>query len=169
VFALGSSAVWVAGDFWENAVIAVQKLGRRAILITGPTVPKSLSNGIRAFSYLPYSLVFPRAAAVVHQAGIGTLGQALRSGRPQLLVPVAFDQPDNAHRARLLGLGRVLPFKKTTARALTFELERLFANSHHAQAARALADELAKTNGAARAADELIACVHSRAIAQRRS
>jgi len=165
VFALGSSAVWVAGDFWENAVAAVQNMGRRAILITGSTTPQSLPGAIRAFSYLPYSMVFPRAAAIVHQAGIGTLAQAMRAGRPQLIVPVSFDQPDNARRAQSLGLGRVLPFRKATARLLASELDVLFTRSRYAQAARAIADDLAKTDGAACAADELIACVHSRTIA----
>jgi UDP:flavonoid glycosyltransferase YjiC (YdhE family) len=51
---------------------------------------------------------------VVHQAGIGTLAQALRAGRPQVILPVAFDQPDNARRAAALGVGRVLPFEKVT-------------------------------------------------------
>ena len=92
VFALGSSAVWIAGDFWDKAVAATLKLGRRAILLTGPTMPESLPDTIRAYSYLPYSKVFPHAAAVVHQAGIGTLAQAMRAGCPQLIVPVAFDQ-----------------------------------------------------------------------------
>jgi hypothetical protein len=99
VFALGSSAVWIAGDFWDLAAAAARQLGRRAILVTGPATPKGLPGGVRAFPYLPYSSAFPRAAAVVHQAGIGTLAQALRAGRPQLIVPVAFDQPDNAQRA----------------------------------------------------------------------
>src|SRR5215813_9339631 len=35
VFALGSSAVMVAGDFWRNAIEAVRRLHRRAILLTG--------------------------------------------------------------------------------------------------------------------------------------
>ena len=91
---------------------AVRQLGRRAILVTGSTTPENLPAGLRGFPYLAYSTVFPRAAAVVHQAGIGTLAQAMRAGRPQLIVPVAFDQPDNAHRAAALGLGRVLPFRK---------------------------------------------------------
>jgi rhamnosyltransferase subunit B len=93
VFALGSSAVWIAGDFWEKAAAAALRLERRAILVTGPVTPERLPEGVRAFPYLPYSSAFPCAAAVVHQAGIGTLAQAMRAGRPQLIVPVAFDQP----------------------------------------------------------------------------
>jgi UDP:flavonoid glycosyltransferase YjiC (YdhE family) len=161
VFALGSSAVWVAGNFWEHAIAAAQQIGRRAILITGPATPTSLPDGIRAFSYLPYSVVFPRAAAIVNQAGIGTLAQALRSGCPQLLVPLAFDQPDNAKRAQSLGLGRVIRFRQVTEGLLARELEALLARPQYGKAARALASELAKIDGATCAANELIACVRS--------
>lgn len=159
VFALGSSAVWIAGGFWKHAVGAVRRLGRRALMVTGPDQPEGLPEGVRAFPYLPYSQVFPRAAAVVHQAGIGTLAQAMRAGRPQLIVPVAFDQPDNARRAAALGLGRVLPFRKVTARRLAAELEPLLADPAYAHAAEALARDLAKVDGAACAADLLIACL----------
>ena len=159
VFALGSSAVWMAGDFWDNAIAAVQHLGRRAILITGPTMLSSLPESVKAFPYLPYSQVFPRAAAVVHQAGIGTLAQAMRAGRPQLLVPVAFDQPDNAQRATTHGLGRILPFGKITIRRLVSELDSLLTCNSYDQMARSIANDLAKTDGAACAGDELIACL----------
>ncbi len=158
MFALGSSAVWIAGDFWMQATAAAQQLGRRALLVTGPALPPDLPEGVRAFPYLPYSQVFPRAAAVVHQAGIGTLALALRAGRPQLIVPVAFDQPDNARRAEVLGLARSLPFRKAGARRLAAELAALFADPGYAGAAYTVAQALAQTDGAACAAEELIAC-----------
>lgn len=161
VFALGSSAVWIAGDFWAHAAAAAQQLGRRALLVTGPVLPQDLPEGVRAIPYLPYSRVFPRAAAVVHQAGIGTLAQALRAGRPQLIVPVAFDQPDNARRAQALGLARTLPFRKANAQRLVAELAALFTDPGYAGAARAVAENLAQTDGAACAAAELIACADS--------
>jgi UDP:flavonoid glycosyltransferase YjiC (YdhE family) len=159
VFALGSSAVWIAGDFWEKAAAAARELGRRAILVTGPAMLENLPVGVRAFSYLPYSTVFPRAAAVVHQAGIGTLAQAMRAGRPQLMLPVAFDQPDNARRAAALGIGRVLPFRKATISRLASELAVLLESVTYARGARALAAALTGADGAGRAADELMACV----------
>jgi UDP:flavonoid glycosyltransferase YjiC (YdhE family) len=158
VFALGSSAVWIAGDFWDRAAAAARALGRRAILVTGPAAPPALPPGVRAFPYLPYSSVFPRAAAVVHQAGIGTLAQAMRAGRPQLIVPVAFDQPDNARRAAALGIARVVPFRKAGARRLASELRALLDESSYAREARAVAEALAGVDGAGCAADELVAC-----------
>jgi rhamnosyltransferase subunit B len=156
VFALGSSAVWIAGDFWRRAIDAAVSLGRRAILLSGPATLPPLPPGIRAYGYLPYSAVFPHAAAIVHQAGIGTLAQALRSGRPQLITPVAFDQPDNAARAAKLGLARVLPFQSVTASRLQAQLSALLANPAYADAARRVAQELSAVDGAERAARGLI-------------
>jgi rhamnosyltransferase subunit B len=155
VFALGSSAVWIAGDFWQHAIEATHRLGQRAILIVGPAQLGSLPRDVRAFAYLPYSAVFRRARAVIHQGGIGTLSQALRAGRPQLIVPFAFDQPDNARRAAELGVARVLPAKRVNAQGLGAELREVIENTTCAARAKALAAQLSETDGAARAAEEL--------------
>jgi UDP:flavonoid glycosyltransferase YjiC (YdhE family) len=157
VFALGSSAVWIAGNYWPRAIAATRQLQRRAILLTGQHNLPRLPPGIRACEYLPYSLVFPHAAVVVHQAGIGTLAQALRSGRPQLITPVAFDQPDNAARAAQLGVGRVIAFRRARTARLRDELQRVLAHPGHAEAARNIATKLKPLDGAGAAADRIIA------------
>lgn len=161
VFALGSSVVMVAGNFWEQAIAAATRLGRRAILLTGGHWRGTLPAGIRAFDYLPYSTVFPRAAAVIHQGGIGTLAQALAAGRPQLVVPLAFDQPDNARRAVALGLARSLPIRRATPARLVRELGMLLEEkSYERAAARIAADpRSALDTGAARAAQALLAAI----------
>jgi rhamnosyltransferase subunit B len=157
VFGLGSSAVMIAGDFWDKAIAAAGALGRRAILLTGvpPERFSSLPPGIRAFDYLPYFIVFPRAAAVVHQAGVGTLAQALAAGRPQLAVPVAFDQPDNARRTAALGCARVVPFHKVTADGLARELEGLLATPQYAARAAAVGEDIRGEDAANTAVDAL--------------
>jgi UDP:flavonoid glycosyltransferase YjiC (YdhE family) len=152
VFALGSSAVWLPGKFWSAAIEAAQQLGRRAILVTGSSPLAQLPAAVSAFNYLPYSQVFPHACAVVHQAGIGTLSQALRAGRPQLITPVFFDQPDNAARAVRLGVARSLPFRRVTAARLVRQLRALLAQPAYAGAARDLAQGLQGSDGAAVAA-----------------
>ncbi len=152
VFALGSSAVWLAGGYWAAAIEAARQLGRRAILISGSTPLSDLPPSVCAFNYLPYSLTFPHACAVVHQAGIGTLSQALRAGRPQLITPVFFDQPDNAARTVRLGVARSLPFQRVTAQRLVRELRPLLARPDYASAARDLAASLKGIDGAAVAA-----------------
>jgi rhamnosyltransferase subunit B len=157
VFGLGSSAVMVAGDFWRAAIDASGRLGQRAILLTGkpPEDLGRLPQNIRAYQYLPYSMVFPRAAAIVHSGGVGTLAQALAAGRPQLIVPVAFDQPDNARRTVALGIARSLPFKKATAGAMARELAALLAAPDRASRAAAVGASVAKEDGARVAAEAL--------------
>ncbi|MGZ8197374.1 MAG: glycosyltransferase, partial [Burkholderiales bacterium] len=82
VFTLGSSAVFDARDFYRQAVEIARRLGRRALLLTGRQAGDqglgSLPRDVFATDYAPHSKVFPRAAAVVHQGGVGTLAQALR-------------------------------------------------------------------------------------------
>lgn len=123
VFTLGSAAVLDPGDFFDESVAAAKILGRRAVLLYGPLndPPKGLNADIRGFDFAPYSLVFPRAACVVHQGGVGTTGQALRAGVPQLIMPFGHDQPDNAERCRRAGVAEVIgrgEYNAKTAAAL---------------------------------------------------
>jgi UDP:flavonoid glycosyltransferase YjiC (YdhE family) len=152
VFALGSSAVLIADDFWQSAIGAAHALERRAILISGDAQLGPLPPGIRSFKYLPYSQVFPHGSVVVHQVGVGTLSHAMRSGRPQIATPVAFDQPDNARRAALLGVARVLPFGKVSERSLARVLANTLADTTQRARAEALAIELREVDGATAAA-----------------
>lgn len=112
VFTLGTSAVAVAGSFYEESLLAARRLGMRAVLMVGDdpeNLPRSpLGADALAVVRAPHSALFPRAAAIVHHGGIGTLGQALRAGRPMLVVPWSHDQPDNARRARRLGFAAIL-------------------------------------------------------------
>ncbi len=162
VFALGSSAVWLARDYWQHAVAACLRLGVRGVLLTGEPLRQSLPTSVAAFDYLPYSQLFPRAAAIVHQSGIGTLAQALRSGRPQLLTPAGFDQFDNAARAARLGVGRVLPLHRAHHSArLARELRPLLNVPTYARAAADIAGATRSLDGAAAAADHLIGCLRT--------
>jgi UDP:flavonoid glycosyltransferase YjiC (YdhE family) len=112
VFTLGSLYVHSPGVFYRDSVAAARKLGMRAVLLVGeqgaPRHADLAAADVHLSAYAPHSLLFPRAAAIVHQGGIGTLAQALSAGRPQLVVPFYADQLDNAMRARRLGLARVL-------------------------------------------------------------
>jgi UDP:flavonoid glycosyltransferase YjiC (YdhE family) len=123
VFTLGSSAVHDPRGFFEASAEAAKLLGKRAVLLMGDNPPLSgLSKDLIAWPYAPFSEFFPRAAVVVHQGGSGTTAQALRAGRPALIMPCGFDQPDNAARVRRIGAGLTLSRErysaKTAARAL---------------------------------------------------
>jgi UDP:flavonoid glycosyltransferase YjiC (YdhE family) len=96
---------------FASAVAALERLGRRGILLTPfhEQVPPKLPPGVAHFDYVPFSLLLSRAGALVHHGGIGTLSQALAAGVPQLVMPLSHDQPDNAARLVRLNVARELP------------------------------------------------------------
>ena len=107
VFTPGS-AMRHGASFFRTAVEACQSLSRRGLLLTRyrEQVPAPLPPGVRHFDYLPLSQLLPRCAAIVHHGGVGTTAQGFAAGIPQLMMPMAFDQPDNAARAERLGVAR---------------------------------------------------------------
>ncbi len=64
-------------------------LGARGIFLTSKKedIPEKLPKTIKPFSFLPLGKILPSCKAIVHHGGIGTLGQALKAGIPQLLRP----------------------------------------------------------------------------------
>jgi rhamnosyltransferase subunit B len=156
VFTLGSAAVLSPGDFYTESIQAAQQLNRRAVLLMGKNLPPAdLSAGIVAFDYVPYSKVFPRACAIVHQGGIGTTAQALQSGHPTLVVPYSHDQPDNAARLERLGTSRTIPRKRYTATRAIKELRELLDNPRYTAKAAEIGRVIHTEDGVRVASDEI--------------
>jgi rhamnosyltransferase subunit B len=159
VFTLGSSAVWIAGDFYRSAIAAARSLGQRALLLAGeqavPLGAAGLPAGIAAFDYAPHSAVMPRAAATVHQGGVGTTAQALRAGRPQLVVPFGQDQPDNARRVVALGAGRTISRSAVSPQRFAKELRELLENADYARRAESVGTAIRNERGVVTACDEI--------------
>jgi UDP:flavonoid glycosyltransferase YjiC (YdhE family) len=163
VFTLGSSAVFAAGDFYAISAAAIKKLGGRAILLTG-VLPDGQPRGILSpelctAEYVAYSELFPHAAAIVHQGGVGTLAHALKAGKPMLIMPCSHDQPDNARRAQRLGVSRTIPREKYTAVRAASELHTLLRDPvtapRYAAAAKQAAAQIEKESGTVTACDAL--------------
>lgn len=149
VFTLGSSAVMAPGQFFEESIKAARQLGVRAVLLVGLQSEASgaISKDVYAARYAPYSELLPRAAVTVHQGGIGTTAQALRAGRPMLVVPWAHDQPDNACRIRRLGVGRSLQRNRYNASNVAAHLDRLLQDENYTVAARVLGSQILNEDG----------------------
>lgn len=158
VFTLGSSAVWIARDFYEVSVAAVRDLGRRALLLVGENAAelrKTLPDTIGVFDYAPHEVVMPRASLIVHQGGIGTTAQALRAGRPMLVVPFGQDQPDNARRVVQLGVARTMARRRYTAGTLKRELSALLTDRAYADRAASVGNHVRAEHGTEKACDAI--------------
>lgn len=164
VFTLGSAAVNIPGDFYGQSLAAARRLGRRAVLLVGPDGDPSVADGADdaiAVAYAPFSLLFPRAAAVVHQGGVGTTQQALRAGRPQLVVPHLGDQFDNGARIARLGVGATLARSAYRDEMVAARIDGLLNDAGLVATAARLGEVAAREDGAAEAARRISARIQA--------
>jgi len=155
-----------ARDFFEESARAAEILGKRAVLLYGifNEPPKITENGKRktenekriiAVPYAPYSEVFPRAACVVHQGGIGTTSQVLRAGVPHLFMPYSHDQPDNAARCERLGVAKIINRENYRGETAAKKLRELLENESYKQKSQEAARIIRSEHGTKVACDAI--------------
>ena len=126
----------------------LHRAGRRGILLAGWSGLSASGGGdVLAVEEAPLDRLLPRAAAIVHHGGVGTVGAALHSGTPQIISPFFGDQPFWAGRLRELGVAP-RPLRRITGEALA---ERLRAADALADTAGALGEVMADEDGCAAA------------------
>lgn len=132
VFAPGS-AHHQARAFLAAANEACGRLNLPGLLLSpNPNeLPQQLAPGVVSAQYIPFGKLLHRASTVVHHGGIGTTSQCLAAGVPQVVLPMAFDQFDNADRVKRLGCGSWMPMKQINAEKLVSHLQNLPQQSKH--------------------------------------
>src|SRR5206468_12856667 len=115
----------------------------------------AVPDGVTACHYAPSSELFPRAAAIVHHGGIGTTGLAMHSGRPMLVMPCAWDQPDNAERVARLGIARTISRRHYRPARVAAELRRLLDDPRYARRAAEVGRQVRQAGGVRNACDAL--------------
>lgn len=156
VFTLGSAAVLDAGSFFEESARAAAVAGVRAVLVAGPAAETITANPeLCAVAYAPYSKLFPRTALIVHQGGVGTTAQAMRAGKPMLVMPYSHDQPDNARRVRRLGIASVIRRQDYTAERAARRIRRMLREPRYAARAAEVGAAMHREDGLKHACDAL--------------
>ena len=79
---LGPAVGDAFAGFFAASVEAIHRLGARALVIGAGDAFDEAGPETMCIEYAPFSLVYPRCAAVIHHGGSGTLGQSLRAGLP---------------------------------------------------------------------------------------
>jgi len=120
VFTLGSGMMqWK--EYLDEMIAACRKRNWRAVII-GPgadMLPDNLQGQFHVLKYAEFSSFLHLCRAIIHHGGIGTTAEAFRAGIPQLIMPLAFDQPDNAARVRKSGVGDfIMPREFKTERII---------------------------------------------------
>ena len=168
VVTLGSAAIYSdkAENFFSESIIAAKLLNKRIILIgkksalAANTLLSETSKQIYTCDYAPYEQVFPHCSVIVHHGGIGTTAQALRAGRPMLVVLFAYDQPDNAARASRLGLAETIDLEEYKAEKVVQKLRKLLKNKSYHRKAAEIGKQIHLENGTFAACDQIEDFLH---------
>jgi len=138
VVATFGSAMRQARWLLERFVKATAAMGARLVLLSKDSdqVPYPLPLHVFHATWAPMGDLLPKAALLAHHGGIGTLARALAAGVPQLVIPFAHDQHDNAHRVQWLGVGDYLTPRRATFGSLTRMLAYLLAEDQFQAHAR---------------------------------
>jgi len=146
-----------AREFFAVATAAALRLKRRALLLTHwrEQVPQDLPPEVRHLTYAPLTAMLHRCAAFVHHGGVGSSAQGLHAGVPQLLMPMGFDQPDNAARLVRLGVGSIIAPHRFHTDTVVRQLERLLTSPDVQQACHRWRERSTAASGIEAAGDAL--------------
>jgi rhamnosyltransferase subunit B len=143
--------------FFEAGVEACRRLKRRGILLTrfAEQIPADLPDGVRHVPYIPLEQLLPRSAAFIHHGGIGSASQAMAAGIPQVIMPLAHDQFDNANRVTRLGIGQGIPVRKFQGAGLASVLQPLLESASVRQSCKKVREKLSARDGLSQAAEQI--------------
>jgi rhamnosyltransferase subunit B len=145
-------------EIYRASADACAALGRRGLLVTrfADQVPRSLPHNVVHVPYAPFSWLLPRAAAVVHHAGIGTAGQVAAAGVPQLAVHgLVFDTVDTAHRFERLGIARMISMNRYRPTPVADALREILRDQTMRARCQEIAERVRSQDAVATACDAL--------------
>lgn len=142
---------------------AIEKVECRAVIGKGwgHLRPANPPPGVFLVDDVPHDWLFPRMASIVHHGGAGTVGSALRAGRPSVVVPFIADQPFWGRRLFELGVApKALPYRAMDADSLAAAIELSLGDEPMRAKAAKLGALIEAEQGTSRAADliEAAAC-----------
>ncbi len=120
----------------------------RFIVSKGPQADKiTLADNMVGEQTLPQTKVIPQVDLVITHGGNNTTTEALHFGKPMVLLPLFWDQYDNAQRMDELGFGiRLAPYAFTDEE-LTGAIDRLLADSDLRASMAAMGERIRQRDG----------------------
>ncbi len=102
----------------------------RVIVSMGPRADElRLASNMTGAPTLPQTTVMPQVDLVITHGGNNTTTEAMHFGKPMVLLPLFWDQYDNAQRVHELGYGVRLATYSFTDRELLDAVDRLLADT----------------------------------------
>jgi MGT family glycosyltransferase len=157
----GSLLYLSLGSLGSGDVELMQRLvdtlaaGRHRVIVSkGPQHEQiTLADNMAGAEFLPQTSILPQVDLVITHGGNNTVTEALYFGRPMVVLPLFWDQYDNAQRVAETGLGMRLDTYTHEPEQLLGAIDRLLADRALSERLGALSRSLQAAPGTSRAAD----------------
>ncbi|MFI7445744.1 glycosyltransferase [Nonomuraea indica] len=147
---LGSSDV----ELMQRVIDVLATTPHRFIVSKGPLHEEiKLADNMWGAEFLPQTKIIPLCDLVITHGGNNTTTEALHFGKPMILLPLFWDQYDNAQRVHELGYGVRLATYAFTDEELTGALDRLLGDEELRARLAAAGEEIRGRDGLRTAAD----------------
>ncbi|HVA21922.1 MAG TPA: nucleotide disphospho-sugar-binding domain-containing protein [Candidatus Micrarchaeia archaeon] len=145
------------GLLMERLLDALGHSRHRVIVSLGPQHGAlRLGDNMDGAAFLPQPQVLPQVDVVITHGGNNTVTEACHFGKPMVVLPLFWDQHDNAQRVAETGLGvRLDPYTFAEAE-LIGALDRLAADPRLRSRLVAVRDRLQQDPGTERAAERIL-------------
>jgi MGT family glycosyltransferase len=147
---LGSADV----ELMQRLVDALTGTPHRVIVSKGPQHELlTLADNMAGEEFLPQTSILPQVDLVITHGGNNTTTECFYFGKPMVMLPLFWDQYDNAQRVDELGFGRRLATYECEPKELTGAIDRLLGDRSLRARLAAMAARLQASPGTASAAD----------------
>ena len=147
---LGSADV----GLMQHLVDLLATTEHRVIVSKGPLADQiTLHDNQVGESFLPQPAILPQVDLVITHGGNNTVTEAFHHGKPMIVLPLFWDQVDNAQRVEEIGFGRRLSTYGFRDEELTDAIDELLADESLATRLAAMSSRIKSTSGTARAAE----------------
>ncbi|MFY9579254.1 MAG: nucleotide disphospho-sugar-binding domain-containing protein [Gaiellaceae bacterium] len=147
---LGSADV----ELMRRLVATLADSPHRFVVSKGPQHDQyELADNMRGAEFLPQTTILPHADLVITHGGNNTVTECFHFGKPMIVLPLFWDQYDNAQRVDELGFGMRLDAYGHEPDDLHGAVERLLADDGVRERMRPIAERLQASPGTVKAAD----------------
>jgi MGT family glycosyltransferase len=122
---LGTLCTRLYLSLYEVAMETIQDMNVTGVISAGAyrdtwTFNKLSSPPKNCFTapFLPYSVILPKSSVVIHHGGTGAAISAISYGVPQVIIPLTYDNFDNAQRSVEAGVAVRLKVRGITPKKL---------------------------------------------------
>ena len=126
----------------------------RVVVSKGPLAEQiTLHDNQTGEGFLPQPAILPQVDLVITHGGNNTVTEAFHHGKPMIVLPLFWDQVDNAQRVDETGFGRRLSTYGFRDEELTDAIDELLADRALAARLAAMSARIKASSGTVRAAD----------------